>query len=65
MTTITNISHNGQHYLIHVFYYDFSSKDVHAYSYNMLCEKIDKIRRDPKVHDFVIYQQIEFDLERY
>ena len=62
MIKVTNISY-GHHYLIHVFYKDFSGRDVHAYSDDMLNDKINEITNDPNVYDFYVYVGIDFDLK--
>ena len=62
MIKVTNISY-GHHYLIHVFYKDLSGAEIHAYSDNMLNQKINEILNDSKVHDFYIYAGIDFDLK--
>ena len=62
MLKVTNISY-GHHYLIHVFYKDFTSQDIHAYSNKHLNEKINSLHNDPRVYDYYIYVGIVFDLE--
>ena len=61
MKRVTKIT-TGNHYLIHVFYKDLSSRDVHAYSYQMLNQKVNEILNDQTVYDFYIYVGIDFDL---
>ena len=61
--TVKNIDRNGNHYLIHVFYKDFSTRDIHAYDKIQLDEKITQITNDPTVHDYYIYVGIDFDVE--
>lgn len=59
---VTNISTSGNHYLIHVFYKDLSSKDIHAYSKEQLDQKVTEICADPNMYDFYIYKGIDFEL---
>ena len=62
MMKVTNISY-GHHYLIHVFYKDLTSQDIHAYSNKHLNEKINSLYNDPRVYDYYVYVGIDFDLK--
>lgn len=61
--TVKNIDLSGSHYLIHVFFKDFSSKDLHAYTKVQLDEKITELANDPKVYDYYVFKGIDFDVE--
>lgn len=61
---VVNIDTSGHHYLIHAFFKDFTSKDIHAYSYEQLNEKVTELYHDPKIYDIYIFKGIDFDLER-
>lgn len=61
--TVKNIDLSGSHYLIRVFFKDFSSKDLHAYTKAQLDEKITELANDPKVYDYYVFKGIDFDVE--
>ena len=60
---VVNISTSGSHYLIVVFYKDFSKREFHAYSTDMLNKKVTSVCKDKNVHDFYVYKGIDFDLK--
>ena len=62
MKQVTNISY-GSHYLIQVFYKDLNTQVIHAYSTDILNEKINSILNDSRVYDYFVYVGIDFDLK--
>ena len=59
---VKNISYLP-HYLIHVVYNDLSSRNIHAYSTKALENDLYVIHRDSNVHDYYVYQGMDFDTE--
>ena len=59
---IENVYRGGNHYLIHVFFKDLSSKDLHAYNSKQFEKLVNELYNNPKVHDFYVYVGIDFDL---
>ena len=58
-----NVNAKNGHYLIHVFYKDYSHKDIHAYNHEQLEKKINEFTSDPNFYDFFVYVMIDFDLD--
>ena len=59
---VKNISYLP-HYLIHVVYNDFTTRDIHAHSKKALENDINLLHHDIHVHDYYIYQGLDFDTE--
>lgn len=62
MKKVININTNGSHYLIHVFYNDLSSQDIHVYTKAELDKKINELWNNKEVYDFYIYLGLDFDV---
>lgn len=60
--TVKNVSYLP-HYLIHVVYNDLTSRDIHAHSKKALENDLFLLHHDSNVHDYYVYQGIDFDTE--
>ena len=62
MRKVTDI-HTINVFLIHVIGNDLTMRDVYCHSKSELDEKVSELCTDTNVHDFTIWQKIDFDLE--
>jgi len=63
MKQVTNIHPVRSVYVIHVINNDLSMKDIYCHSQDMLNKRVTELCDDKSVHDFTIWQKIDFDLE--
>ena len=63
MKQVTNINRVPSTFVIHVINNDLTTREVYCHSKDMLDKRVTELCADKTVHDFTIWQKIDFDLE--
>lgn len=60
---VINIKRVPEVFVIHALYKDFTAKEIYCHTQSMLDKRVSELCEDKNIHDFTIWQRVDFDLE--
>lgn len=58
-----NIRRVPEVFVIHALCKNFSTREIYCHSQSMLDKRVSELCKDKNIHDFTIWQKVDFDLE--